>query len=95
MKIYVTSFENKDIRKNMSFQINTTTRLFKALVFTVWLQMAFLCAVKNYFDPFSTTPSKYKHIKQFSVVLSSLVFYVYSSYPMKHIHTVFVCLALL
>ena len=61
----------------------------------VWLQMAFLRVVMNYFDPFSTTPSKYKHIKKFSVVISSLVFYVYSSYPKKHIHTVFVCLALL
>ena len=34
-KIYVTSFENKDIRKNMIFRINTTTRLSKALVFIV------------------------------------------------------------
>ena len=30
---------------------------------TVWLQMAFLRALKNCFDFFSTTPSKYKHIK--------------------------------
>ena len=34
-KIYVTSFENKDIRKNKIFRIYTTTRLSKALVFTV------------------------------------------------------------
>ena len=32
---YMTSFENIDIRKNMMFQINATTRFFKALVFTV------------------------------------------------------------
>ena len=31
-------FENKDIRKNMIFQINTTTRFSSALVFTVYLE---------------------------------------------------------
>ena len=30
IKIWVNSFENKDTRKNMIFQINTTTRFFKA-----------------------------------------------------------------
>ena len=36
IKIWVTRFENKDIRQNMIFQINTTTRFCKALVFTVY-----------------------------------------------------------
>ena len=35
IKIPVPSFENKDIRKNTIFQINTTTRFSNALVFTV------------------------------------------------------------
>ena len=35
IKVQVTSFENKDIRGSMIFRINTKTRFFKALVFTV------------------------------------------------------------
>ena len=47
IKIYVTSFENKDIRKNLIFRINTITRLFKALVFTV-KQVLFVVLVPNF-----------------------------------------------
>ena len=37
IKIQMTSFENKDIRKSVIFQINTATRFFKAFVFTVYI----------------------------------------------------------
>ena len=38
-KKWVTSVENKDVKKNMTFQINTTTRFFKALVFTTIVEL--------------------------------------------------------
>ena len=38
----VTSFENQDIMKNMIFPIDTTTRFFKALGFTVFSSFDFI-----------------------------------------------------
>ena len=53
------SFENQDVMKNMIFPINTTTRFFKALVFTVKVHgnktIPHLLSVQCYLFPYALT----------------------------------------
>ena len=54
--MWVTSFENQDIMTNMIFPTNTTTRFFKALVFTVYnvdFHEVFQQSIVGLWTPFS------------------------------------------